>query len=194
MSHDAHFISQYYAAGQTCPSSPARMSWLLTARTTQIIFSAGIFKRDSPMESRSKNQGGRKLRVVTLKAVAEHVGLTPRGEALSKKELVKQRPPEIDPDLSATTCAAPSETCITAGSTGLKPQHFYLAYIEFDDMGELWSFGDLNPNDAKPSPTKQSQLETAIITIRTAKEKAAILNTELVVVAFIHGWHNNASV
>src|ERR1700679_3114465 len=29
------------------------------------------------MESRSKNQGGRKLRVVTLKAVAEHVGLTP---------------------------------------------------------------------------------------------------------------------
>ena len=29
------------------------------------------------MESRGKNQGGRKLRVVTLKAVAEHVGLTP---------------------------------------------------------------------------------------------------------------------
>src|SRR5271170_247969 len=29
------------------------------------------------MESRGKNQGGRKLRVVTLKLVAEHVGLTP---------------------------------------------------------------------------------------------------------------------
>ena len=29
------------------------------------------------MESRAKNPGGRKFRVVTLKAVAEHVGLTP---------------------------------------------------------------------------------------------------------------------
>jgi DNA-binding LacI/PurR family transcriptional regulator len=29
------------------------------------------------MESRGKNQGGRKIRVITLKAVAEHVGLTP---------------------------------------------------------------------------------------------------------------------
>src|SRR5580700_6395857 len=77
MSHDAHFISQYYAAGQTCPSSPARMSWLLTARTTQIIFSAGIFKRDDAMHSHGKNKDGRKLRVVTLKSVADHVGLTP---------------------------------------------------------------------------------------------------------------------
>src|SRR5580704_4786017 len=29
------------------------------------------------MESRGENQGGRKIRVITLKAVAEHVGLTP---------------------------------------------------------------------------------------------------------------------
>jgi LacI family transcriptional regulator len=41
------------------------------------FFSSGNFKRDSPMESRSKHQGGQKFRVVTLKAVAEHVGLTP---------------------------------------------------------------------------------------------------------------------
>ena len=148
---------------------------------------------------RTTLQSRRILLCVALCAAALVSGCVPNrayrrgGEALSKKELDKQRPPEIDPDLNATTCAAPSETCITAGSTGLKPQHFYLSYIEFDDMGELWSIGDLNPNDAKPSPTKQSQLETAIITIRAAKEKAAILNTELVVVAFIHGWHNNAS-
>ena len=148
---------------------------------------------------RTAHQSRRILLCVGLCAATLVSGCVPNrayrrgGEALSKKELVKQRPPEIDPDFSATTCAAPSEACITAGSTGLKPQHFYLSYIEFDDMGELWSIGDLNPNDAKPSPTKQSQLETAIITIRTAKEKAAILTTELVVVAFIHGWHNNAS-
>jgi hypothetical protein len=115
------------------------------------------------------------------------------GEALSKKELKNQLPTEIEPDPDATTCGTPSKTCIPAGSAGLQPQHFYLSYIEFDDMGELWSIGDLNANDAKPSAAKQSQLETAIITIRTAKEKAASLGTELVVVAFIHGWHNNAS-
>jgi hypothetical protein len=115
------------------------------------------------------------------------------GEALSETELEKQLPTKIDPDPKATTCTTASEACIPAGSAGLQPQRFYLSYIEFDDMGELWSIGDLNANDTKPAPEKQSQLETAILTIRTAKEKAASLGTELVVVAFIHGWHNNAS-
>jgi DNA-binding LacI/PurR family transcriptional regulator len=33
--------------------------------------------RDSPVENRGKNSGDRKIRVVTLKSVADHVGLTP---------------------------------------------------------------------------------------------------------------------
>jgi hypothetical protein len=117
-------------------------------------------------------------------------------EVLAKNDHDCQLPQEVDPvpaGASMATCAANSETCIPAGKHGLRPRNFYLSYIEFDDMGELWSIGDLKGGDARPSRANQSQLETAILTIRAAKEKAASLNTELVVVAFIHGWHNNAS-
>jgi len=73
---------------------------------------------------------------------------------------------------------------------GKRPQHFYLAHIEFDDMGELWSIGDLRP-EATRNP---SQLENALAIIRKARSQAEQTGVPLVVIAFVHGWHNNASM
>ena len=49
---------------------------------------------------------------------------------------------------------------------------FTLSFIEFDDMGELWS---------------AKELDSAIAAIKSAKGKAPL------VLIFIHGWKNNAS-
>jgi hypothetical protein len=70
-----------------------------------------------------------------------------------------------------------------------QPPHYYLAHIEFDDMGELWSIGDL----AAGSRTPMSQLENALDVVRRAQKLASTQDRELVVIAFVHGWHNNAS-
>ncbi|MGC2331547.1 MAG: hypothetical protein WA581_08840 [Candidatus Acidiferrales bacterium] len=56
-------------------------------------------------------------------------------------------------------------------------------------MGELWSIGDLRSDK---SPT-QSQLENALQVIETAQEQANREKRELIVITFVHGWHNNAS-
>jgi hypothetical protein len=79
--------------------------------------------------------------------------------------------------------------CIHVGRDS-GPQKFYLAYIEFDDMGELWSIGDL-----KHPPTKgKSQLDNALDVIKNAKQRVESGQyNELMVVTFIHGWKNNAS-
>jgi hypothetical protein len=74
-----------------------------------------------------------------------------------------------------------------------QPQHYYLAHIEFDDMGELWSIGNLRGEKRGASPS--SQLENALAIIQTAQ---ALANKpgdqrELTVITFVHGWHNNAS-
>jgi hypothetical protein len=58
-----------------------------------------------------------------------------------------------------------------------------IAYIEFDDMGEYWTIGQLGRHDKATS-----QLEDAIALIKKRKETAPVA-----VVAFIHGWKNNAS-
>jgi hypothetical protein len=67
-------------------------------------------------------------------------------------------------------------------------QRFYLAHIEFDDMGELWSIGDLNAGR-----TNNSELDDALSTIDKAQQAAAVMKREVVVITFVHGWHNNAS-
>ncbi len=60
-----------------------------------------------------------------------------------------------------------------------------LAFLEFDDMGEFWTIGDLPHFQDQP---KASQLSEVIELIKQRKEKG-----NLIVIAFIHGWHNNAS-
>jgi hypothetical protein len=55
-------------------------------------------------------------------------------------------------------------------------------------MGELWSIGDLRGESDSPS-----QLEKALEVIKQAQEQANREKRELVVITFVHGWHNNAS-
>jgi hypothetical protein len=64
-----------------------------------------------------------------------------------------------------------------------------LAHIEFDDMGELWSISDVQTNKG----TTQSQLNSALRLIRTAQAEATEKHVQLIVIAFVHGWHNNDS-
>jgi hypothetical protein len=118
-----------------------------------------------------------------------------RGGEVVPKQMAKQLPASSEPlDPSMSDCGKlPEGSCIPLGKVGLKPKHFYLSYIEFDDMGELWSIGDLNAADQRLSGVKQSQLENAISSICRAKKQAESNHTELVVITFIHGWHNNAS-
>jgi hypothetical protein len=108
-----------------------------------------------------------------------------RGDAYSK-----QLPPSVDPiPASDTDCSRlPLYECVLTPK-GREPEHFYLAHVEFDDMGELWSAGDFH----KKESAKQSQLENAMHLIRKAQAEATQKNCELLVIAFVHGWHNNAS-
>lgn len=109
-----------------------------------------------------------------------------------------QLPPSIDPLPAGSDCSKlPSYECVQTAK-GNEPQSFFLAHIEFDDMGELWSIGDLQGT----KPADQSQLENALAIIRKAQAQAnceqpdAPANCEkreLVVITFVHGWHNNAS-
>ncbi|HWW98638.1 MAG TPA: hypothetical protein VNY74_13115 [Edaphobacter sp.] len=63
-------------------------------------------------------------------------------------------------------------------------RNYDLAYIEFDDMGEFWTIGNLGTSHANAN----SQLEAAVDLIEERKRTMPVA-----VVAFIHGWKNNAS-
>jgi hypothetical protein len=107
-----------------------------------------------------------------------------RGDTVVPSEL----PPAIEP-IQATDCGnRPPYMCVQTPD-GYQAQHFYLSYIEFDDMGELWSAGNLDHDQGKG----QSQLSTTLGIINKAQEVADGQRKELVVIAFVHGWHNNAS-
>jgi hypothetical protein len=99
-----------------------------------------------------------------------------------------QLPPVIDPIKSKECGTRKTYECVRTAAGGYQAQHFYLAHIEFDDMGELWSIGDLN--SAKKN---DSQLDSALATIDKAQEIASSMKREVVVITFVHGWHNNAS-
>jgi hypothetical protein len=72
--------------------------------------------------------------------------------------------------------------------SGKSTQRYYLAHIEFDDMGELRSIGNLKKRDIA-----ESQLENALDVIRRAQNVASSEKRALIVITFVHGWHNNAS-
>ncbi|HEU5228514.1 MAG TPA: hypothetical protein VFU49_11940 [Ktedonobacteraceae bacterium] len=98
-----------------------------------------------------------------------------------------QLPPAIEPISSSECGNRPEYECVHTPD-GKEAQHFYLAHIEFDDMGEMWSIGNLQHDQGK----WQSQLATALATIDKAQD-AARSEKEVVVIAYIHGWHNNSS-
>src|SRR5579872_6835263 len=99
-----------------------------------------------------------------------------------------QPPSVIEPTGRASCDGAASTECITTLDGKRTPQSFYLAYIEFDDMGELWSIGDLQ-EASKPN----SQLSKALDVIDKAKAIGASEQRDVDVIVFVHGWHNNAS-
>jgi hypothetical protein len=87
----------------------------------------------------------------------------------------KAEPPAIVPANPGADPAAPK---------------YDLGYLEFDDMGEFWTIGDLPHFQNQPNA---SQLSQVLELIKQRKEEANTEKGNLVVIAFIHGWHNNAS-
>jgi heat shock protein HspQ len=81
---------------------------------------------------------------------------------------------------------------IVPANPGADPNEpkYDLAFLEFDDMGEFWTIGDLHHFQDQP---KASQLSEVLDLIKQRKEEADTDKSNLVVIAFIHGWHNNAS-
>ncbi len=63
---------------------------------------------------------------------------------------------------------------------------FDLAFIEFDDAGEMWTIGKLNGGAGEDN----SQLIKTVDLIATRKKE---FDGRVTVVTFIHGWRNNAS-
>jgi hypothetical protein len=75
-------------------------------------------------------------------------------------------------------------------------QHFSLAFVEFDDAGELWSIGDQRwdrPKNGEPTKWPKSQLENAVQIVQASRNFAQANNRQLLVLTFVHGWHNDAS-
>jgi len=121
----------------------------------------------------------------------------------------KQLPAMVDPvSPPDADCSKLSAYDCVYTPKGIEPQSFYLAHIEFDDMGEMWSIGDLRGTrdnfQARPtnSPIHPSQLDNALAVVRKAQAQAncelgnsptGCEKRELIVITFVHGWHNNAS-
>ena len=70
-------------------------------------------------------------------------------------------------------------------SLGTASSNFDLAYLEFDDMGEFWTIGDLRNFGGNVSVSGLAQVLALISERKTT--------SDVVVITFIHGWHNNAS-
>jgi hypothetical protein len=100
-------------------------------------------------------------------------------------------PPQMPMSVDISSVASDSD-CVDNPATPLsaQPLHYYLAHIEFDDMGELWSTGNLTKTQ-RTAPS--SQLDNAIEVIKRGQTLANKEGRQLVVIAFVHGWHNNAS-
>jgi hypothetical protein len=107
-----------------------------------------------------------------------------RGATVNKNQF----PASIEPANTKDCSLVPKYECIQTGDAK-EAQAFYLSYIEFDDMGEMWSIGNLEHDQGK----WQSQLATALSTIEKAQQAAESTQREVVVISYIHGWHNNAS-
>lgn len=93
--------------------------------------------------------------------------------------------------LATTACLVPNKAyrrppqSVVPAAADTSSPNYDLAYLEFDDMGEFWTIGDLHRFEANPAA---SQLEEALQLIETRKK-----TRDVVVLTFIHGWHNNAS-
>jgi hypothetical protein len=163
------------------------------AGVTACTFVLVISVVQSQSSKRPKAFSPRSLLIFALIAMSLWLSGCVRNRSYRRGTEVPQKtelPPSIEPlPSSVTDCSnlRPYE-CVHTPS-GYQPQHFYLAHIEFDDMGELWSIND-TPNG---TGTSRSQLNSALTLIQKAQKEATEKGVPLVVITFVHGWHNNAS-
>lgn len=101
--------------------------------------------------------------------------------------------PVIDAANVPAACTTWGPGCVQRPNGKFGPQKFSLAYIEFDDSGELWSIGDERDYKAGDIPYPDSQLERAVNLVKGKKEEAIKEHRQLIVLTFVHGWQNNAS-
>lgn len=96
------------------------------------------------------------------------------------------------PDIECRSNAETPLSCKRHPSTGTA---YDLAYVEFDDMGEFWTIGNLNycPPGRETVPrcinSNNTQLDHAIELIDQRKKESR----PVTVITFIHGWKNNSS-
>ncbi|MFL6387783.1 MAG: hypothetical protein ACJ71U_09865 [Terriglobales bacterium] len=100
--------------------------------------------------------------------------------------------PEMPEGASSSVASVqPPKTTYQRQSSGIvlsngADRKYDLAYIEFDDMGEYWTIGDLT---GQSNAVNDSQVERTVRLIQIRQQE----KNPLAVVTFIHGWKNNAS-
>ena len=95
------------------------------------------------------------------------------------------------PEATSTAAVPPPKTTYRNQRPGIVLRNdadikYDLAYIEFDDMGEYWTIGDLT---GRPNAVNDSQVERTVRLIQLRQQE----KYPLAVVTFVHGWKNNAS-
>jgi len=111
-----------------------------------------------------------------------------RGVPYTSPDLINRSVVEPDPSLS---CPKAGPGCALDLNNTAHPQAFSLAYLEFDDAGELWSIGNARQDKAAVYPP--SQLELAVDLVQRKRQEALASHRPLLVMTFVHGWQNNAS-
>ena len=104
--------------------------------------------------------------------------------------------PSVDEDDHRNCIQGPHESGDQEGCVNGHTQHFSLAFVEFDDAGELWSIGDQRwdrPQDGEKNEWPKSQLENAVEVVNARRADAQAKQRPLLVLTFVHGWHNDAS-
>jgi hypothetical protein len=97
---------------------------------------------------------------------------TPSGQPCSKPSVLREKLTTKDFDREMAACTGPCPSCVRDCEWP-----YELAFVEFDDRGEMFD---------------RRQLAAAVDTITRAKANAPA-GTQPVVAVFIHGWKNNAS-
>lgn len=100
---------------------------------------------------------------------------TPLRSYRTTKSVVEVPPPSLGTSTGATpevTINGPENRCPGTGAP------ICLAFIEIDDMGELWD---------------KVEVDNALRVIRQANRNADPGKTDPIVIAFVHGWKNNAA-
>ena len=114
------------------------------------------------------------LLLLTLLPVLQGCHVPLRSYRVSKSAIVVPTEPPSPPPTTAVAIAAQEKSCLTAENP------ISLAFIEVDDMGELFD---------------KVEVDNALRVIRQANDLAKTNpGNDPIVITFVHGWKNNAAV